>query len=141
MTDEQTNPQPASNGAKSSVLLIDDDKFLVDMYAMKFAQNGFNVQACLSSAEGLKALREGFPADVILLDLIMPGEDGFSFLESLRKETLAPKAVIIALTNEMNDAEQAKVIELGGSRYIVKATMLPSEVVGTVAEEIAKRKK
>lgn len=134
-------PTQPTQSTKGSVLLIDDDKFLVDMYAVKFSQSGYNVQATLSAAEGLKALHEGFPADVILFDLIMPEMDGFAFLEALHREKLAPTAVIIALTNEMNDAEQAKVLELGGSRYIVKATMLPSEVVNTVEEEIAKRKK
>lgn len=137
MTTDQ--PTPTAPATKGNILLIDDDKFLVDMYAVKFTQSGFNAHAALSVAEALKTLRDGFPADVILLDLIMPGEDGFSFLETMRKEKIAPKAVIIALTNEMNDAEQAKVMELGASRYIVKATMLPSEVVGTVADEIAKK--
>jgi CheY-like chemotaxis protein len=137
MSDQPTQPAQPTKG---TVLFIDDDKFLADMYAMKFAQSGFNVHAALSAAEGLKVLREGFPADAILLDLIMPGGDGFSFLEELRKDSLAPRAVKIAFTNEMNDAEKAKALELGASRYIVKATMIPSEVVGTVAEEIKKEK-
>lgn len=121
-------------------MLIDDDKFLADMYVQKFMQSGYNVHGCLSAADGLKALRDGFAADAILFDLIMPGGDGFSFLETLKKEQLAPKAVKIALTNEMNDDEKTRVKDLGGDRYIVKATMIPSEVVAAVGEEVAKRK-
>ena len=140
MNAEQANAQPASNETKGKVLLIDDDKFLVDMYAVKFTQSGFTVQAALSVADGLKVLREGFAADAILFDLIMPGGDGFSFLEALKKEALAPGAVKITLTNEMNDEEQKRIKELGADRYVVKATMIPSEVVSTVSEEIAKHR-
>lgn len=140
MTNERTHPQPASNGAKSHILLVDDDKFLIDMYAIKFQQAGFDVHACLSSADGLKTLRDGFPADAVLFDLIMPEGDGFSFLEKLRDEKLVPHALKIALTNEMNDEEKKKVTELGAMRYIVKATMIPSEVVSCVADEIAKKR-
>ena len=126
--------------AKAHVLLVDDDKFLVDMYAQKFQQAGFDIHACLSSADALKTLREGFAADAVVFDLIMPEGDGFSFLEKLRDEKLVPKAVKIALTNEMNDDERAKITELGAARYIVKATMIPSEVVSCVSEEIGKKK-
>lgn len=140
MTDKQTHPQPDPNGGKVHILLLDDDKFLVDMYVLKFQQAGFDVHACLSSADALKTLREGFAADAVVFDLIMPEGDGFLFLEKLRDEKLAPKAVKIALTNEMNEDEQKKVTELGAARYIVKATMIPSEVVTSVAEEIAKKK-
>ncbi len=140
MTETQTNSQPASNGAKGNVLLIDDDKFLADMYAMKFQQAGFNVQACLSSADALKVLREGFAANAIVFDLIMPEGDGFSFLQALQSEKLAGQATKIALTNEMNDDEKTKVIQMGAALYIVKATMIPSEVVSAVGEAIAKKK-
>ena len=67
-----TSPNTVSNGVndptqqptgttKGNVLLIDDDNFLVDMYAVKFKQSGFNVQATLSAADGLKALHGTSP--------------------------------------------------------------------------------
>ena len=123
-----------------SILLVDDDKFLVDMYVMKFQQAGFAVQAFLSAAEGLKSLREGFAPDAVVFDLIMPEGDGFSFLEAIHSEKLASGAVKIALTNEMNEGEEKRVESLGAARYIVKATKIPSEVVQSVVEEIAKKK-
>ncbi len=128
------------SSSKANVLLLDDDKFLVDMYSMKFQQSGFNVHACLSTADALKTLRDGFSADVIVFDLVMPEGDGFAFLESIKNEKLAEHAVKIALTNQMNDADMQRVMALGGTRYIVKATMIPSEVVNSVVEEIAKKR-
>ena len=125
---------------KATILLTDDDKFLLDMYGMKFSQNGYTVEACLSANEALGILRGGFQPDVILFDLTMPELDGFAFLKALSDEHLAVNAIKIALTNQSDETEKAKVVELGASRYIVKASMIPSEVVNTVNEELAKHR-
>jgi CheY-like chemotaxis protein len=126
--------------SKGKVLLVDDDKFLADMYGMKFDKENYTAQACLSVNDALTVLHGGFVPDVILFDLTMPERDGFSFLQALREEKLAESAIKIALTNQSDDAEKQKAAELGATRYIVKASMIPSEVVNTVAEEMAKRK-
>src|SRR3989344_5556046 len=126
-------------GEKGNILLVDDDKFLVDMYGMKFTSNGYQVQACLSVHDALEVLRGGFAADCIVFDLVMPEQDGFSFLQAVANERLAPSAILIALTNQSDDSERAKAEELGADRYIVKASMIPSEVVSVVGEEIQKR--
>jgi len=140
--DSGSGTNDASDTAvKARVLLLDDDKFLVGMYGMKFTAGGFQVQTCLSVSEALGALRTGFAADAIVFDLIMPEQDGFAFLEALRAEHLVPDAVRIALTNQSNDAEKARADGFGVDRYIIKATMIPSEVVNVVSEEIAKKKK
>jgi len=126
-------------GEKGNILLVDDDKFLVDMYSVKFTSSGYQVQACLSAHDALEALRGGFSADCIVFDLVMPEQDGFSFLQAVANERLAPSAILIALTNQSDDSERAKAEELGADRYIVKASMIPSEVVSVVGEEIQKR--
>jgi CheY-like chemotaxis protein len=124
---------------KFSVLLVDDDKFLSDMYSMKFTAAGYNVHACLSVLDALKVLRGGFKPDAIVFDLIMPVQDGFDFLRSLISENLRKGASLIGLTNESDDAVKTKVVELGADRVVVKASMIPSEVVNVVTEEIAKK--
>ncbi len=122
------------------VLLVDDDKFLIDMYAMKFTQQGYAVEACLSVAEALRVLQGGYAPEAIVFDIAMPERDGFSFLQALKDEHLAPSALRIALTNQSDDTERAKAESLGADRYIIKASMIPSEVVGVVAEALAKKR-
>ncbi len=122
------------------MLLLDDDKFLVDMYSMKFTKAGYAVEACLSANDAMQALRNGFKADAIVFDIIMPEHDGFDFLETMKKEKLGAGAALIALTNESDDLQKARAVELGADRVIVKATMIPSEVVSAVEEEIKKKK-
>ena len=124
---------------QNTVLLVDDDKFLLDMYSLKFSQEGFNVIPCFSVNEALQSLRGGAHPDVILFDITMPAQDGFEFLKTMRDEKLAGSAKLIALTNQSNDADRKHAEELGAQKYVVKASMIPSEVVAMVKEEIAKK--
>jgi CheY-like chemotaxis protein len=127
--------------SKGKVLLLDDDKFLADMYCMKFTGEGYEVTAALSVDDAIAALKGGFVPDAILFDIVMPGQDGFAFLQRLKDEHLGESAVHIALTNQNDDAERQHASDLGATRYIVKASMIPSEVVAAVGEEIAKKRK
>lgn len=126
--------------SKGKVILLDDDKFLADMYGMKFTQSGYEVNACLSVPDAIAAIQKGFDPDAILFDILMPEQDGFAFLEVLKSGKLAERAVKIALTNQSDDSEREKAMQLGADRYLVKASMIPSEVVNAVAEELAKKK-
>src|SRR3989344_9313078 len=119
-----------------SILLVDDDKFLLDMYSLKFTQAGYTVQPCFSTKEALQALRGGYQPAVILFDVTMHGEDGFVLLQTIRDEKLAQGSRLIALTNQGNDADKKHAEELGVSRYCIKASMIPSEVVAMVKEEM-----
>ena len=123
------------------VLLVDDDKFLLDMYSLKFTQEGFTVIPCFSVSEALGALRGGAKPNAILFDITMPGQDGFEFLKTVGDEKLAGSARLIALTNQSNDADRAHAQELGAQKYVVKASMIPSEVVAMVKEELGLKKK
>ncbi len=134
------NDQSSTTASKGHVLLVDDDKFLLDMYVMKFVHEGYDVHGCLSVAEGIDILTKGFPADAVVFDIIMPEQDGFAFLEAMKSQKLGTSAIKIALTNQSNESDQAHARELGADICLVKASMIPSEVVNTVGEEITKRK-
>lgn len=125
---------------KENIMLVDDDKFLLGMYSTKFAASGFLAQACLSAKEALEALRGGFSPSAILFDITMPEMDGFTFLQALSSEKLAEHALKIALTNQSDDAEKAKATELGAALYVVKASVIPSEVVNIVTDALAKQR-
>jgi CheY-like chemotaxis protein len=123
-----------------SVLLVDDDKFLLDMYAMKFTKEGFTVQSSLSVHDALSRLKQGFKPDAVVFDLVMPEIDGMTFLQILKRENLSNEFLKIALTNQASDMEQAQAKELGADMFITKATMIPSEVVNMVRDAISRKK-
>lgn len=123
-----------------SILLVDDDKFLLDMYATKFKNSGHEVCACFHAQDALNKLRSGEVPDVLAVDIIMPQMDGLEFLEIIKKENLAKDSVIVMLTNETDPAKIEKARSLGAHDYIVKATLIPSEVVDRVIK-IAENKR
>lgn len=126
---------------KGTVVLIDDDAFLLGMYQTKFAKEGYLVEAFLSVQDALVRLRSGeIQPDAIVFDLIMPQNDGFALLEHVRDEHLAPGAVKIALTNQNSDAEKARIQSLGADAFLIKATLIPSEVVNTVADILGRNR-
>ena len=119
---------------KPKVLIVDDDKFLLNMYSIKFSKNNYEVNSATSGEEAFTKIKEGYIPDVILLDIVMPGMDGFEVLEKLRTDKIAPNALVIMLTNQgqLSDIDKAKGFGING--YIIKATTIPSEVV----EEVTK---
>lgn len=119
------------------IFLVDDDRFLLDLYSVKFKNAGHEVDAFGSGEDLLTALRKANAAapDAILLDLIMPGIGGFGALEAIRKENLAKGAKIIILSNQGKGSEIEKVKQLADS-YIIKASAIPSEVLAETIHTI-----
>ena len=118
---------------KPKVLIVDDDPFLLDMYTLKFSEQGFDVTPAASGEEAMNRLKAGGDSfSTVLLDLVMPGTDGFDLLKQIRDEKLCPSARVIVLSNlgEPSDIEKAKQYAIDG--YIIKASATPSEVVEKV---------
>ena len=125
---------------KQKILLVDDDKFLLDMYSTKFSEAGFEITAVPSAHDALSKLKEGYEPDICLLDIIMPSMDGFEFLKEVKEKKLCDeKMTCIMLSNLGQQEDINKGLSLGADGYIVKASATPSEVVSKVIE-IAKNK-
>ena len=127
------------NPKSYSVLIIDDDAFLLDMYATKFLQKDLIVTSAPGTLEALEKLRAGFAPDVMVVDLVMPAMDGFEFLEVVKNEGLAKHTVIIILSNLGQQEDIDRGLALGASGYIIKASATPSEVVEKVLEVLEKK--
>jgi CheY-like chemotaxis protein len=121
------------------ILLIDDDRFLLDMYSLKFKKSGLEVDTSSNSLNALEKLRSEGKYDIVLLDIIMPGMDGLELLKNIRSEKILPESTFIMLTNQADDFEKAKEYNVDG--YIIKATTIPSEVVEQVLTIYKNKKK
>lgn len=116
------------------ILIVEDDKFLMDMYTVKFGEYNFEVNSSFGAPEAIARLEEGFHPDIVITDIVMPVMDGFEFLSEIKAKKLAQGAIIIILSNLGQKEDIAKGISLGASGYIVKATSTPTEVVKKVLE-------
>ena len=121
------------------ILIVDDDEFLLDMYALKFKESGFEVEVARGGEEALEKVRGGLKPDVLLLDIVMPTLDGFDVLKFIKKENLVPNAVLVVLTNLGQKEDIEKGLHLGAHDYIVKAHFTPSEVVKKVLSLLEKK--
>lgn len=115
------------------ILLIEDDPFLAEIYVTRLEAERFAVTHARDGDEGLAKTKELRP-DLVLLDLVLPGRDGFSVLEELKKDAATRTIPVIILSNlgEEDDIERGK--KLGASDYIVKAHFTPSEVVAKIKQ-------
>lgn len=125
---------------KYSILIIDDDAFLIDMYALKFTQQGFEVVTAPGTLQAIEMLETGIDPDIVLVDIVMPTMDGFEFLARIKEDKLADRAMKIVLSNLGQQEDIDRGIALGAIGYIVKASATPSEVVSKVEELIEKQK-
>jgi len=123
------------------ILIIDDDTFLLDMYAMKFKKEGFEVIAIPDAEEALNKLKEeSVSPKIVLFDLIMPKLDGAGFLQGLHDAKIADRFVKIVLSNQGQQSDIDTLTKIGVDGYIIKALHTPSEVVKKVVELFNKTK-
>lgn len=123
---------------KIKVLVVEDDPMILDMYVHKFQQEGF-VVVSHDRGDGVVELVEQEKPNITLLDVIMPGLDGFAVLEALRKNPATKDVKVLMLTNLGQDEDKEKGLKLGAMGYIVKSSRTPGEVVKEVRTYLAKK--
>jgi CheY-like chemotaxis protein len=122
------------------ILLIDDDVFLRDMYSLKFSEAGHEVVAAENSAEAMRMLESDKTFSLLLVDMIMPGMSGVDFLKSVQPILQENNIKSIMLTNQSQDEDVQDAKEVGVIGYLIKAHLIPSEVVAKVEEIMSKNK-
>jgi len=119
-----------------TILLVEDDPFLIDIYTTKFKEEGFSVEVANDGEEGLRKLGEGDEEkfDLLILDIVLPHVDGWEILKEIKANEKLKNLKIVILSNLGQKGEVEKGIKLGATKYLIKAHYTPSEV----AEEIKK---
>ena len=125
---------------KHKILIIDDEKALLEMFETKFKKEGFAIHIETNGLSGLTKASEIKP-DLILLDIMMPGIDGVETLKAFKKCTsLNTKIVIFSNLSETSDNIK-DAMELGADEYLLKANFTPGEIVEHVKKLIKEEKK
>jgi CheY-like chemotaxis protein len=99
------------------VLIVDDEPTVVDALNEATTQFGHQTAVALNGAQALRAVRE-FAPHVVLLDIQMPGIDGFTLLEHLKRSPQPPAIIIVSGNADEQDARQ--LLERGAVDYVMK---------------------
>ena len=126
-------------GEKRKILIVDDDNFLLDMYALKFSQNNFAVFTAGDGLQAIEKLKGGLDPEVILFDIMMPEMDGFEMLEKINNDKLSPNSIKLVLSNKNQQEDIDRGNKLGVSGYIVKASSTPMEVITQVQDILSSK--
>lgn len=119
----------AEDGKK--ILVVEDDKFLRELFVRKLYNDGFEVKNATNSEDTFSILSEWRP-EMIVLDLILPGEDGFTILEKVKGDEQLADIPVVVLSNlgQNEDIERAK--SLGALDFMVKANHTLDEIIEKV---------
>jgi CheY-like chemotaxis protein len=125
---------------KKTILLVEDDIFVSDIYQTKISSEGYEVVLAENGLEAIKKLEKIIP-DLILLDIIMPYMDGMETLRKIKSEEKWKKIPIILLTNLSDKENIEEAITAGADDFLIKSHFTPSEVISKVNMLMAKKEK
>ncbi len=109
------------------ILLIEDDSFLSNIYALKLKEKGFEIDVAFSGEEAIEKIEKNKP-DIILLDIILPRMSGWDFLQKIRKNEKFDSIKVIVLSNLDGEEEIKKGDKLGVIKHLVKAYYTPNDL-------------
>lgn len=117
-----------------TILCIEDDLFIGEMYARSLRQAGYEVNLIANGADGLKAALAK-PYDLILLDILLPEKFGTEILKQLRGEKdLVPHSRVLVLTNFSQDEESRLAMQSKADGYLIKADITPRKLIEIIKQ-------
>ena len=115
------------------VLVVEDDNFLRDLLARKLGQENCQFIAAIDGENALKIMNEDKPS-IVLLDLILPGIDGFEVLSKIRENPEIKDVPVVILSNLGQDSDIQRAKELGANDFLIKANFSIDEVISKIKD-------
>ncbi len=114
-----------------TILIIEDDKFLRELIVQKLLKESYNISEAVDGEEGIKKVKEEKP-NLVLLDLILPGIDGFEVLSKMKEDSGLVSIPVIILSNLGQKEDVEKGLKLGAVDYLIKAHFTPGEIIDKI---------
>lgn len=118
--------------AKNKILIVEDDKFLVRVYQLKFEKEGFLVRVATDGKEAIDFLEKGDIPNIILLDLMLPIINGFEILSVIKNKEKWKNIPVLILSNLGQDQDIEKGKQLGADEYIIKSNTKINDIIDKV---------
>lgn len=113
------------------ILIVEDDKFLRDLISQKLLKEGYDITEAVDGEKGIEGVKKEKP-DLVLLDLILPGVDGFEVLSQIKADPILAQIPVIILSNLGQKEDVERGLKLGAVDYLIKAHFTPEEIVQKV---------
>jgi len=113
------------------ILIVEDDKFLRELIAQKLLNEGYEISEAVDGEKGMKSIQGGKP-DLVLLDLILPGMDGFEVLSKMKENPVLAGIPVVVLSNLGQKEDIEKALKMGAKDYLIKAHFTPGEIIGKI---------
>ena len=126
-------------GQAKTVLIVEDDVFLMSLLKNRMESEGFSVLAAKDGEEAIKVFKDIKP-DLILLDIILPGKSGFEVLEEMKSDPQIQNSPVMIISNLGQDMDIDRGKDLGALEYFVKARSSMDDVVEKVGSFLKQRK-
>ena len=110
------------------ILVVEDDNVLADTLSLLLKDGGFDVEVSNSAKQAEKKLKESTP-DMIILDILMPDENGFDLLNKWKSSGLVKQIPITVSTNLDNMEHVNRALTLGARNYFLKSDMSSEDIV------------
>ncbi len=122
---------------KTKIMVVEDDKFLGDLLVKQLTTEGAEV-TYVNTGEGvLPALEKEVPA-ILVLDVLLPGIDGFNVLSQIRANDKLKDLPVILLTNMQSEPDLEKGKKLNVTNYLIKSTVTIDEIVKEIVDTLGK---
>ena len=121
-----------------TIMWVEDDVFLSDLIARKCVANKCKLYHAKSSPETFAQLEANESPDIIVLDILLPGENGYEILKKLKAEEKYKKIPVIILSNFGQKDEVQKGLDLGAEKFLIKATLTLDEIFREIDNIIKK---
>ncbi len=113
---------------KKKIVVVEDEKVLAEMYRDTLERAGFEVYSAYDAEEGLGIIKKNKP-DLILLDILLPRENGVGLLGKIKQEKDISSIPVIAFSNYDDDKTKKEAKNLGAKDYLIKTSYTPQEIV------------
>jgi CheY-like chemotaxis protein len=120
----------------AKILLIDDDTVLLKLYTTRLLADNHQVETAVNGEEGLRQVAR-FRPDIIILDLLMPKINGFTFLETLKQNPTYASTKCIVFSSVANQEQINRLNALGVKTFLNKIDTSPTQLVAIIHHELA----
>jgi len=129
--------QEAKEYTANHILIVEDDTFMSGLLARKFSEENFKISTALNAQQAREILEKG-NVQIIILDVVLPGTDGISFLKEIKENSRFSSIPVVIASNLGQPEEIEAGLKEGAADYIVKANTSPGDIVEKVKSILEK---